>query len=199
MENTYVQCTLNVCLHVKFPLLLIVIITARKRSFGQGNIFRNVCQEFCPRGGGCASWGACVDREVCMVGGGGCLWPGEACVVGGVHAQGASMPGEVRAWGACVSGGKGACVGRGHMWQRGGACMAKGACVVKVGVHGIHAPPLRNTAGQCAGGTHPTGMHSCLALCQVRTHSACYSHRHHWYNSKRKRWVITDTLRVNRP
>ena len=23
-----------------------------KRSFGQGNIFRSVCQEFCPRGGG---------------------------------------------------------------------------------------------------------------------------------------------------
>ena len=22
-------------------------------------------------------------------------------------------------------------------------------------------PPLRDTAGQCAGGTHPTGMYSC--------------------------------------
>ena len=28
------------------------IFTARKRSLGQGNIFRSVCQEFCPRGGG---------------------------------------------------------------------------------------------------------------------------------------------------
>ena len=28
-----------------------IIITARKRSLGQGNIFRSVCQEFCPRGG----------------------------------------------------------------------------------------------------------------------------------------------------
>ena len=27
-------------------------ITVRKRSLGQGNIFRSVCQEFCPRGGG---------------------------------------------------------------------------------------------------------------------------------------------------
>ena len=25
--------------------------TARKRSLGQGNIFRSVCQEFCPQGG----------------------------------------------------------------------------------------------------------------------------------------------------
>ena len=28
------------------------LITARKRSLGQGNIFRSVCQEFCPQGGG---------------------------------------------------------------------------------------------------------------------------------------------------
>ena len=27
------------------------VITARKRSLGQGNIFRSVCQEFCPQGG----------------------------------------------------------------------------------------------------------------------------------------------------
>ena len=27
-------------------------ITGRKRSLGQGNIFRSVCQEFCPGGGG---------------------------------------------------------------------------------------------------------------------------------------------------
>ena len=30
----------------------VIVITARKRSSGQGNIFRSVCQEFCPRGGG---------------------------------------------------------------------------------------------------------------------------------------------------
>ena len=28
------------------------VITARKRTLGHGNIFRSVCQEFCPRGGG---------------------------------------------------------------------------------------------------------------------------------------------------
>ena len=27
------------------------LITARKRSLGQGNSFRSVCQEFCPQGG----------------------------------------------------------------------------------------------------------------------------------------------------
>ena len=31
---------------------LIDLFTARKRSLGQGNIFTNVCQEFCSRGGG---------------------------------------------------------------------------------------------------------------------------------------------------
>ena len=59
------------------------------------------------------------------------------------------------------------------MWQRGGVhgkggtCMVKGgmhgkggACVVKGGVHGMHPP--RDTAGHCADGTHPTGMHSCV-------------------------------------
>ena len=33
----------------------ISLITARKRSLGQGNIFSSMCQEFCPRGGGSAS------------------------------------------------------------------------------------------------------------------------------------------------
>ena len=32
------------------------LITARKRSLGQGNIFRSVCQELCSRGGGGGGW-----------------------------------------------------------------------------------------------------------------------------------------------
>ena len=51
-------------------------ISARKRSLGQGNIFRSVCQEFCPRGGGSAWGGACSS--------GGVLWDG--------------MPGQGGAW-----------------------------------------------------------------------------------------------------
>ena len=35
------------------------IFTTRKRSLGQGNIFRSVCQEFCPQGRVCLS--ACWD------------------------------------------------------------------------------------------------------------------------------------------
>ena len=39
--------------------------------------------------------------------------------------------------------------------------MAKGACVVKGGMRG-EGWCVVCTAGHCAGGTHPTGMHSCI-------------------------------------
>ena len=48
------------------------------------------------------------------------------------------------------------------MCGEGGCAWGRGSCVVKGGMRGIHAPPLRDTAGQCAGGTHSTGMYSCL-------------------------------------
>ena len=41
------------------------IFTARKRSLGQGNIFSNVCQEFCPPGGGGEEGGGLLQ---CMLG-----------------------------------------------------------------------------------------------------------------------------------
>ena len=42
------------CKHLLVVINLWVrLITARKRSLGQGNIFRSVCQEFCP-------WGVCL-------------------------------------------------------------------------------------------------------------------------------------------
>ena len=63
-----------------------------------------------------------------------------ACMVGGVHG------GEGHAW-------QGVCMGRGHVWW--GTCMAE-ACM------SCMPPTLRDTVGQCTGGTHPTGMHSCL-------------------------------------
>ena len=42
----------------------------------------------------------------------------------------------------------------GRAWQW--ACVAGG--------YACHAclPTLRDTVGQCAGGTHPAGMHSCI-------------------------------------
>ena len=46
----------------------LIMITARKRSLGQGNIFTSVCHSFCPGG-----WWACVEE--------GCAWRG-ACVAG---------------------------------------------------------------------------------------------------------------------
>ena len=56
-------------------------------------------------------------------------------------------------WGACVAG------GWGGAWLGGGACMVKGRAWY------VRSPCIpRDTVGQCAGGTHPTGMHSCFAL-----------------------------------
>ena len=51
-----------------------MIITARKRSLGQGNIFTPVCHSV-HRGGmrGC-SWGGMVARGACMVALGGHAW-----------------------------------------------------------------------------------------------------------------------------
>ena len=83
------------------------VITARKRSLGQGNIFTSVCQEFCSQGGACSLGGAW--SRGCLVGGG--------LVLGGSGLGGA--------WSGGVPGGD---------------------------------TPQTATA---AGGTHPTGMHSC--------------------------------------
>ena len=122
--------------------------------------------------------GACVAEGVCVAGGH--AW------LGGVHGQGGMHDGW-HAWqGACVAGGvcmvrgcvwQGVCMAGGHAWQGGmhgrGACMVGGmhgrghawpgeACMASGGMHGqrggMHDEDM---AGQCMGGTHPTGMHSC--------------------------------------
>ena len=55
----------------------IFFIIASKRSLGQGNIFRSVCQEFCPQGGGvCGCGGVCVVA-------GGHAWLLGVCIVAG--------------------------------------------------------------------------------------------------------------------
>ena len=63
-------------------------------KLGQGNIFRSVCQEFCP-------WGACV-AGVCVHGRGtctaGCVWQGGTCVVGGHVFQGSMHGGGGCTW-----------------------------------------------------------------------------------------------------
>ena len=84
--------------------------------------------------------GVCMAGGACMAGRGGGTW-----VAGGHAWQGASMSGV----GHC---GRGA----GGMCSRGDMC-GRGVCMVRMPPHQI----LRDMVGQCAGGTHPTGVHSC--------------------------------------
>ena len=44
------------------------IITARKRSLGQGNVFRSVCQSFCPRRGGLPQGEGIPPGGICIQG-----------------------------------------------------------------------------------------------------------------------------------
>ena len=134
------------------------------------------------RGGmcGCSGGHVWLLWGVCMVA------PGGACVVvpggawllqGGGGMRGCSRGHVWLLWGG-VHGEGGACVAKGGMCGKGGHVWQRGACVAKGGMCGKgghawqrggvwqkggcvwYAPP-RDTAGHCAGGTHPTGMHSC--------------------------------------
>ena len=100
------------------------IITARKRSLGQGNIFTPVCHS--------VHRGACVVAQGCGCSGGACMVaPGghEWLLQGGMHV--------VALRGVC------GCSG-GHVWLLWGACMGAprecawwlwGACIVAPGGH----------------------------------------------------------------
>ena len=120
------------CTQCKWTLRIYVylywtfIITARQQSLGQGNIFRSVCQEFCPQGGCMVAGGACVvARGMCGCWGawmvaGGCAWLQEGMRGCGGHAW---LPG------ACLVAG-GACMVAGwHVWLQGGMC-GWGVCMV---------------------------------------------------------------------
>ena len=145
----------------RFILRLLSILCYRPQTKFAKVMFLQVC--VCPQGGGRAwhvvgrvcvagghAWlggGGMRGRGVCMARGcmaGGCAWQGGVCMAGRV----------------CVAGG--GVHGRGV-----GACVAGGACVAEGG--GGMAGGVRATAdtmgyGQWAGGTHPTGMHSCFVL-----------------------------------
>ena len=109
-------------------LLVIVLLLPPAMKLGQGNIFRSVCQEFCPQGVGVHGRGG-------MHVAGGHVWQGHvwqggmygrgACVAGGhvwqggVHGRGACVAGGYAWWG-CLAGGHvwwGACMAGGHAWQ----------------------------------------------------------------------------------
>ena len=80
---------------INIKIVNIYLFTAHKRSLGQGNIFRSVCQEFCRQegvpapGGGCLVWG--------VPGLGGMVW-------GGVCSGGCLVWGDLL-WGASGLGG----------------------------------------------------------------------------------------------
>ena len=97
----------------------------------------------CVAGGG-VWWGCAWQGGMC--GGGHAWWWGAYMVVGGMHGRGMHGGGE------CMTGGM---HGRGH------------TC------HAHHPLTLRDTVGQCAGGTHPTGMHSCHLFIQPKMRVCC--------------------------
>ena len=72
---------------------------------------------------------------------------GGVCVVGGYAWWGVCMARRGCAWqGACMAGG-----------MHGGVCVWQGA-----GTHG--QGDMHGRGATAAGGTHPTGMHSCLVI-----------------------------------
>ena len=144
-----------------------VFITARKRSLGQGNIFTPVCHSV-HRGGMCGCGGEAGGGRAWLLGGAmcgcsggmrGCLGGHAWLLLGGVH--GCSRG---HAW---LLGGHAWLLPGGHAWLLWGACMVapRGACMVALGGGGscVGYDEIRRY-GQWAGGTHPTGMHSCCYL-----------------------------------
>ena len=140
------------------------IFTARKRSLGQGNIFRSVCQEFCPQGG---------------------------CMVWGVHGPGGAWSqGDAWSWGCMVLGGfmvLGAVHGPKRVHGLGGVCMVPGVSPPPGTMHTPqdHAPPPRGLKMATAvGGMHPTGMHSCHTNVfwgkKLLSTTACRKNTHFW-------------------
>ena len=146
-------------------------------KLGQGNIFRSVCQEFCPQGEGHVwqMWGAwqgtCLVGGACVVGGRGVCGKGEcmvrACVVGGMHGRGCVQQGGMHGKGTCMARGGmcGGCMARGCVQQGGmhgkGTCMARGGmcggCMARGGMCGRGMCMVRGMHGR----GHATGMHSC--------------------------------------
>ena len=112
------------------------IITACKRSLGQGNIFRSVCPEFCSQGRGWYPSMHCrwYPSMPCRYPGG--WYPSMPCRSQGPHLR----------WklGDLARGSPGQ-----HRWG--------------VSQHALRQTPCRHTQmATAAGGMHPTGMHSCF-------------------------------------
>ena len=99
---------------------ILFIVTARKRSLGQGNVFTGVCLSTggvpAPRGwsglGGCLLLGECACSEGGACSGGACSWGGAA--PGGVPAPGGAYSGRCLLLGGACS--------RGSAWWRPSYC-----------------------------------------------------------------------------
>ena len=90
----------------RFPCIFILfVLTARKRSLGQGNIFTSVCHSV--QGGvACVQkWGACVVKGGCVVKGA-CMGKGGVCGKGG-----------------------GTCMAKGDVCGEVGVCVVKEVCM----------------------------------------------------------------------
>ena len=131
------------------------IFTARKRSLGQGNIFRSVCQEFCSQRG--EYLGKYTPRQVHPP------WQvhplGRYTPLGQVHSPGRYTPLAGTRPGQVHPPGPGTPPRQVHPqagtppWQ-----------VYPLGRYTPQARYISPSDGQCAGGMHPTGMHSCLYI-----------------------------------
>ena len=145
------------------------LITARKRSLGQGNIFRGMCQEFCPRGVVVSQHALQVGSKHALQVSGGEWCPSMPCRSPGPHPR-EKLRGLARWWGGALGP---------HPWAQvegsGLGGLQAHSRGVSPGPHlggspgphlgGLSQHALRQTPPQqmatAAGGTHPTGMHSC--------------------------------------
>ena len=127
-----------------------LLITARKRSLGQGNIFTGVCLF---KGGGVSfpacitghmTGGVCLHRGICIQGG--------LCPEGGgfLHPEGLSP------------GGQGFCLGVRGILSMGGRVLPLGGLHRRGGCRHAPSQELRDTVNeQVVCSTHDTGIHSC--------------------------------------
>ena len=145
-----------------------ILVTSRKQSLGQGNVFTDVCLS---TGGGGSwlpsmhhrsiDWGVCIREglylwQVCLWGsssggGGVCIQGGlslRVCIQGGLHSGASASGGSAsRSW---------------SLHRGGGLHPGKLGRPLGSAYRGVGQTPPRDTwDGQQSGGTHPTGMHSC--------------------------------------
>ena len=120
-------------------------------KLGQGNIFRSMCQEFCPQRGCLLLGGVCSQGRGAWSGGSA---PGRVSAPRGVGSEGVCSQACVAGGGAC---GQGACMV--------GACMAGGHAWPGVGPVWLEGKGCAWLGGMCVAGGHVCGLGACMAGC----------------------------------